>query len=393
MYSEAATASRSALAIAAGIALGAGLMFLFDPRSGRRRRSLLTGQVTRGLKDSREFTRKVRTDARNRASGLYHQARSAVHRGATEDERLAERIRTALGRLCSHPRAVEVSSTDRVVRLSGDILAAEIERVLEGVRSVQGVADVVNEMTAHEEAGSIPSLQGRAEPLGALEPEYLQDNWSPAPRVFAGALGLGLLASSFSGPRSSIASAGLSAAGAALLLRAAINRPLTRLVSFGADAEEGFMIQKTLEVYAEVDEVYAAWRSLENFPEFMTHVREVTPIGDRRYQWVVDGPAGVPVTWEAEITSDIPNELIAWRTVPGALVQSSGEVRFEPTSTGGTRIQVRMWYRPPANAVGHAAAWMFARDPKHQIDDDLLRFKSFLETGTAARAEGSALRH
>ncbi|WP_161811138.1 SRPBCC family protein [Steroidobacter agaridevorans] len=324
MYSEAATTSRSALAIAAGIALGAGLMFLLDPRSGRRRRALLTDQMTRGVKSGREFTRKVRTDARNRASGLYRQARSAVRHEATEDERPAE---------------------------------------------------------------------GRAESPGEREPEYLQENWSPAPRVFAGAMGLGLLASGFTGPRSSIASAALSATGTALLLRAVINRPLTRLVSFSADAEQGFMIQKTLEVYAEVDEVYGAWRSLENFPQFMTHVREVTPTGDRRYQWVVDGPAGVPVTWEAEITNDIPNELIAWRTVPEASVQSSGEVHFEPTSTGGTRIQVRMWYRPPANLVGHAAAWMFARDPKHQIDEDLLRFKSFLETGATGRAEDSALRH
>ena len=324
MYSEAAATSRSVLAIAAGIALGAGLMFLLDPRSGRRRRALLSDQVTRGLKGSRDFSRKVGTDARNRASGLYQQARSAVQREATDEEQQAE---------------------------------------------------------------------GAAESGRAREPEYLQDNWSPAPRVFAGAMGLGLLATGFSGPRSSATSAALSATGAALLLRAAIKRPVTRQVSFGADAEQGFMIQKAVEVYAEVDEVYGAWRALENFPQFMTHVREVTPIGERRYRWVVDGPAGVAVTWDAEITNDIPNEVIAWRTVPEAPVQSSGEVRFEPTSTGGTRIQVRMWYRPPANLVGHAAAWMFGRDPKHQMDEDLLRFKSFLETGTAARAQDSALRH
>jgi uncharacterized membrane protein len=182
-------------------------------------------------------------------------------------------------------------------------------------------------------------------------------------------------------------------AGAALLLRAVSNRPLTRLASFGAEAEDGFMIQKTLDVNADVEEVYAAWRSLESFPQFMTHVREVKPIGERRYQWVVDGPAGVPVTWEAEITNDIPNELIAWRTVPDAPVQSSGEVRFESSAAGRTQIQVRMWYRPPANLVGHAAAWMFSRDPKHQIDDDLMRFKSFLETGTTTGSQGTEIRH
>jgi uncharacterized membrane protein len=85
--------------------------------------------------------------------------------------------------------------------------------------------------------------------------------------------------------------------------------------------------------------------------------------------------------------------LIAWRTVPGAIIQSSGVVQFEPSSVGGTRIHLRMSYRPPADMVGHAAAVMFGADPRRQIDDDLLRFKSFMESGKTTGREGEALRH
>jgi len=395
MYSRHASpigSSQIAIAVSA-LLTGVGLMYLFDPRAGRRRRALLNGQVNRGLRQGRDFARKVRTDAENRARGLYRQSRSALHRGAADDEILAERIRSALGRLSSHPRALEVTCSDQVAHLGGDILSDEVQQVLHGVRNVRGVKGVVNELHVHESPESIPALQGEASPRGTAIPEYLQDNWAPAPRVLAGAVGLGLLASSFAAPRANAGTAALGFAGAAILFRAISNRPLTGMVGFGAEAEDGFMIQKTLHVYAEPDEVYGAWRALENFPSFMSHIREITPLEGGRYRWTVDGPAGVPVSWESEITADVPNELLAWRTVPGSPVQSSGVVQFEPSSYGGTRIHVRMCYRPPANAAGHAAAMVFGKDPRRQIDDDLLRFKSLLEAGKTTGDQGTIVRH
>lgn len=399
MYSDQAGITTTAAATAAGLAVGAGLMFFLDPRSGRRRRALLTDQLNRGGHESIEFARKARVDAQNRVRGLAHRSRAALHRERADGEIIAERVRAALGRLCSHPSAIEVFCTEESVHLRGDILADEVSRVLTGVRNVRGVKDVVNQLQIHDSAESVPSLQGRAEPLGAPLPEYLQDNWAPAPRVFAGIIGLGLIATggraaSRLGSRgSALTTASLGIAGTALLLRAVSNRPFTRLLSREADAEEGFLIQKSLHIYAETDELYSAWRALENFPSFMSHIREVTKLDDRRYRWSADGPGGVPVSWESEITADVPNELIAWRTVPGSVIQSSGVVQFEPSSVGGTRIHLRMTYRPPADLVGHAAAVMFGADPRHQIDEDLLRFKSFMETGKTTGREGTVLRH
>jgi uncharacterized membrane protein len=120
----------------------------------------------------------------------------------------------------------------------------------------------------------------------------------------------------------------------------------------------------------------------------MSHVRDVRRTDGDRWHWVVAGPAGAPVEWEAEQTTFVPNQLIAWRSVPGSLVDQVGSVRFEPTLAGGTRLGVRLSYTPPAGAVGHAIAALFGADPRQAMDDDLARFKSLMEEGkTTAHAE------
>jgi len=114
----------------------------------------------------------------------------------------------------------------------------------------------------------------------------------------------------------------------------------------------------------------------------------------------VDGPAGVPVEWDAVITADVPGELIAWRTMEDSAVQSVGVVQFEPSNRGGqrygsARVHVRLSYRPPVNRVGHTVAKVFGKDPQRQIDSDLSRFKTFIETGRRPRdnAAASQARH
>lgn len=77
----------------------------------------------------------------------------------------------------------------------------------------------------------------------------------------------------------------------------------------------------------------------------MANVREVRVIDDRRSAWTVAGSAGADVSFEAAITRFEPNELIAWKTLPGAAVQHAGVVRFDPNPSG-TRVHVRMSYNP-----------------------------------------------
>lgn len=381
------------MSLAAGVALlcaGALGMYYMDPRSGRRRRALLRDGTTRALHESRELIDTAIADARNRAKGLYSVTASRWHEQPSDNQVLAERVRSKLGRVCSHPRAIRVACDEGRVILRGDILAHELDSVLSGVRRVPGVRDVVDELQLHERAGRMPFLQGNSHRFQPRT-EFLQQNWSPAPRVLAGAAAVAMIGSGLT--MRSATGAGLAIGGVALLARTITNEPLTHMLGVRGNPEEGIVIQKTLHVYAELDEVYSCWRQIENFPQFMSHVREVTKLSDTTYHWVVDGPAGLPVEWDAEVTADVPGELIAWRTVEGSVVHSSGIVHFEPDAYGDTRVHIRMTYRPPANAVGRTVAKIFGVDPRRQMDADLARFKSFLEVGKTTGAHGTVTRH
>ena len=113
----------------------------------------------------------------------------------------------------------------------------------------------------------------------------------------------------------------------------------------------------------------------------MTNVLEVKSINDNLSHWKVAGPAGVPVEWDAEVTRVEPGEMIAWKSVEGSTVANAGYVLFEPTDDGGTEVTVRISYNPPAGAIGHAIARAFGADPKSEMDADLMRMKTLLETG------------
>jgi uncharacterized membrane protein len=157
---------------------------------------------------------------------------------------------------------------------------------------------------------------------------------------------------------------------------------------FGAGGGRAAMrMQKTINIFAPVEEVYALWSNPEDFPRFMSHVRHVKHESGNRYRWTVDGPAGAPVSWEAEVTQQVPNQVIAWKSVPGALVRNAGIVRFR-SQDAATTVHILLSYNPPGGAIGHAVAALFGKDPKRALDDDLVRLKSLLETGkTTAHGE------
>jgi len=123
----------------------------------------------------------------------------------------------------------------------------------------------------------------------------------------------------------------------------------------------------------------------------MAHLREVRRIGEGLSHWVAEGPAGTTFEWDAITTEEIPGQLIAWKSVEGATVGNAGVVKFLPNEQGGTRIDVRMTYAPPAGALGHVVASLLGVDPKHAMDEDLVRFKSLIEDGRTS-AHGRVVR-
>jgi uncharacterized membrane protein len=150
-------------------------------------------------------------------------------------------------------------------------------------------------------------------------------------------------------------------------------------------------VRKSITINRPQEEIYAFWRDFENLPRFMNHLISVSVLDERRSHWVAKAPAGRTVEWDAEIVEEKPNELIVWRSLPGADVRNVGAVVFEPATGGrGTVVRVDLRYDPPGGKVGATIAKLFGEAPEKQIPMDLLRIKNLLETGEIARTEGQS---
>jgi uncharacterized membrane protein len=144
---------------------------------------------------------------------------------------------------------------------------------------------------------------------------------------------------------------------------------------------EGVRVDERIVLNRPRSEVYRFWRDLENLPRFMDHLEAVTVLDEERSHWVAKGPAGSRVEWDAVIHNEIPNELIAWRSLEGSEVDNAGSVHFSPTETGDTEVRVVLRYDPPAGRLGAAVARLFGEDPSRQVADDLRRLKQVVEAG------------
>jgi uncharacterized membrane protein len=151
--------------------------------------------------------------------------------------------------------------------------------------------------------------------------------------------------------------------------------------------------KRSITVWRPVEEVYEFWRNFENFPRFMRHLESVRVTGDRRSHWVAKAPAGKAVEWDAETTEDRPNELIAWRSLPGSKVYNAGEVRFNPAPGGaGTELRVTLEYDPPFGKLGSKVAMLWREEPGQQVADDLRHFKQVMETGEIVLSDSTKQR-
>ena len=157
------------------------------------------------------------------------------------------------------------------------------------------------------------------------------------------------------------------------------------------DRRRAVDIQKTLHIEAPLDQVYAFWSNYENFPLFMSHVREVEDLGGGRSRWSVSGPGGVPIEWNAVLTQQAPNEVIAWRSGPGSMLENAGIIRFASSGTG-TRVDLRFCYHPPAGGAGQAVAELLGSDPRGKLNEDLGRMKSLLEATHRSESHGKEFR-
>lgn len=147
----------------------------------------------------------------------------------------------------------------------------------------------------------------------------------------------------------------------------------------GVDRKEGIQVEKSIIVNRSPSEVYRYWRQLENLPRWMHHLKSVTSTGNKSH-WVARGPVGTSVEWDAEIVNDVPDQKIAWQSLPDADVRNAGAVMFEPVGAGQTNVRLSMRYDPPAGKLGKAVSTLLGEKPEHEIEHDLEQFKKELES-------------
>ncbi len=238
-------------------------------------------------------------------------------------------------------------------------------------KSVAGSNETVRAALAH-----VPSAETN---VGGLE------------RLVSAVVGGGLMAWSLTGRRTSLLGA---AAGGAFLFRGlsgncALYKALGVCTTGGGSesvipAGHGLKVEHAVTINRPVAEVYRFWRGFENLPRFMSHLVEVKDHGGNRSHWVAKGPLGLRVEWDAEIVTDTPNEVIAWKSVGNADVDTAGSVHFREAG-GGTEVRVSLKYDPPGGKLGAAAARLFGEAPEQQVVEDLRRLKELLErSGTGA---------
>ncbi len=375
----------------AGAALGAAAMYLSDPRLGRRRRaqlfdrlqSMRTGAV--GAGDA------MLHDAGNRLGGLRAKLLDAWQgepAQATEDV-LSARVRARLGRLVSHPHAIKVTAVGSRLILSGTILADERQYLLEQARKTPGVSEVEDFLTVYATSRGVPALQGhrRARPrrdwlsllqgLGGASSGIL-GAWRLARRMPSGLL--------------------LAGAGAALLMRARAARtakpePLTDAAAAVSHLEQSIEVQATPEA------VFDAWSDFENFPHFMSRLLAVQGLEEDRSHWIVQAGENERMEWDVEWAERTRPAYLAWRGEAAGALEHVGSVELRPVRNG-TLVTVSLSWRQPAGSAGEAMTHVPGEQVRQELQADLVRMKSFIESGVvphhnadASRPEGGQMLH
>ncbi len=159
------------------------------------------------------------------------------------------------------------------------------------------------------------------------------------------------------------------------------------------DEKGGSIVARAVTINRPVGEVFAYFRDFANLPTFMENVERIDILSDTRSHWVVKAPAGKTVEWDAVVTEETQDRVIAWASEPGADVANSGRVEFRDAGARGTVVTATIAYDPPGGVIGKLIAKMFQREPAIQARRDLRRFKQLMETGEIATAAMNRKQH
>ncbi len=212
-----------------GIAIGGALMYALDPQLGHRRRMLARDKMAKAVHRTGRAMGATSRDVAHRATGLAASLHSRFFDREAPDEVIEARVRARLGRVSSHPAAIEATVRNGVATLTGPALRNEVDEVVRGVSSVRGVTDVDNRLETHDAAEHVPGLQGGT----SRDVQTAQAAWPLKTRMVMAASGAILAA--FGIARRDKAGILLAGIGVGLLTRAASDVGIERLADVIVD--------------------------------------------------------------------------------------------------------------------------------------------------------------
>jgi len=132
-------------------------------------------------------------------------------------------------------------------------------------------------------------------------------------------------------------------------------------------------VTESVDVDVPVRTAYNQWTQFEEFPRFMDGVHEIHQLDATHTHWKTE-IGGVKREFDAEITEQLPDERVAWKSVEGS--RQAGVVTFHRLDDTHTRVTVQMDLEPHG-VVEKAGAALGAVD--HRVKGDLRRFKDYIE--------------
>lgn len=347
-----------------GAAIGAAVLYFSGTQRGYRHQMALRNRI--GMKD--KTANKIELTARDfslRWQGLRSRLGHMLRAGQQMDDvALEERVYERLKAVVSNPRMIEISAHAGCVTLSGELAASEKLRLMREVCAINGVQKIDDRLEVKSSNGrassSLESVTKRPEgPEDGVDP----NTWAPALQAVASVGGV---------MRRNPTGTALAVIGLGLIARSVA----THLQE--ANAQDAG-VELSIDIHAAPEFVFDFWSRVENFPRFLSCIRETRDLGGGKLHWVAQTQDGGLVEWDTVLNQHTRPSVLGWTSEPGAEVQHEGMIRFTPIS-GGTRVTVNISCSGPLNALRHIL--MLQANPR-RLEEDLKRMKGFIETQAA----------
>jgi len=161
--------------------------------------------------------------------------------------------------------------------------------------------------------------------------------------------------------------------------------------AIGVENRRGVHFERSVVINSTPETIFNYWRRFDALPRLIDHLESVTCRDRNLSHWVAKGPLGRRFEWDAELIDERPNEMLAWRSLPGSEVDTAGSLHLKRLPADrGTAVRLNMTYDPPGGNVTATLAGWLGTDVESELHEALRRIKSELEAGELPTTENQS---